>query len=1139
MGPDVTERKIITVPFVSGVDLGDGDPQLTDKSLRLENAIINRQGAVDKRFGKTGIAGTFTEKCLGVYKDKLIAIGDTVSMMDSAGTFDTIDTDVGLCDISSSLIMATEQGVVCSPECVVYGDMLYMAREGIGGPFFDAFSRSTGAKMQDTHALGGTGVLNARLIYIAAQARIYALYRNTSGQICVIPVSADGSRATARNLTISDSWPAMMGTLDAVAVSDTKIMLAYKQYQSAVTESNTVSATSGTKTITAAGAIFLATDVGRKITLSGSTATPSNDGTYTIASRVDANNVTVTEAVPSDEAAGALDLSMEMSDLVIGVITVSGDTVTGTAGTVELVRPGLDSSAASISVCKFTAGEAYIVYYQNETGSQRLRGVSYTSALAVGETDAQLVAFPTAITGTDVALTFAGTTVTLVDTAAPFSPRHIGLTITVSGATNAGNNGAFTIATFVDSTTVTFTNASGVTESGAADYSLRPLAYLFQASAVTITDNSLVYVYYTLSEDITGRHALLYRVADSAATGAGSAYVVSGDVSLWGKPVLDSVGHVYLPLHHSFEGRASAVLDGHIQRGYFLLRDDFQDGITWPYPVGRYFPLDACEQAGQGYKDGAPQALVADGTNKWLLIGQQLTGGTNTATGSVERTDLHLVSLDLTPTWRKDLEAHHELIIPNSVPYAMGCGKVYELGPLTYPERVTGHASGALSSFNVGAGTWEYRVTYEVYAGGVRYESAPSPAVQVATIATNDQVTLTIPTLKITRFSEDAQVRIVVYRSKADGSTSLLLIGTMDNNPDVATVDYVDGGAANVGAAQEYTANGSVLQNEPPFPFGEASAIWQQRLFFSDPAYPDRLVRYSKEFSEGNGPAFSWDMYVVCSPEGGNIKALEPMGDRLVIFKRNAIYATNGAGLDNTGAGVGYAAPQLISPGIGCIDARSVIRTPRGILFQSDDCIYLLDPGLSLQPVGRPVKFHTDSLVIASACLVSEYNMVLFITDDLALVYNYLFDAWTTWENFDGQDCAVANGILYYKGEAGDLWKYDTATYLDDAVTMVGLAAETPWIQPGGINALNRVWELRLLGYSSAARTVQVKIAYDHDPSWVDTLTLNTTDLGDFGPTQHYGTMAAGNEDQALLLRFRGSRTKCSAIRLRIEDIAA
>jgi hypothetical protein len=299
------------------------------------------------------------------------------------------------------------------------------------------------------------------------------------------------------------------------------------------------------------------------------------------------------------------------------------------------------------------------------------------------------------------------------------------------------------------------------------------------------------------------------------------------------------------------------------------------------------------------------------------------------------------------------------------------------------------------------------------------------------------------------------------------------------------------------------------------------------------------MVRYTREFREGYGLEFSTKLYVPVDPRGGAITAIEGLGERNIFFKRRAIFAISGEGKNDAGGGPGYQV-QLVSPSIGCIDAKSVVATPLGIFFQSDDCIFLLDTGLGLQPIGRPVKHHTDSLTIADCTVFADLNSAIFVTDGVALVYNFLFGVWSTWANMAAEGVTVADGVLYFKDESTGLWKYDTTTYLDAGVTLVALAVETPWIMPGGPNAWNRVWEVRLLGYSDGARTVRVSIAYDHDPEWIDTeLDVNTTNLGAFGPDEHYGSMGSSYEDKALLLRFRGSRTKCSAIRFRIEEVAA
>lgn len=61
------------------------------------------------------------------------------------------------------------------------------------------------------------------------------------------------------------------------------------------------------------------------------------------------------------------------------------------------------------------------------------------------------------------------TTVTLTATAAIFGSSMIGKKIVVAGSTSAGNDGTFVITKVTSTTVITYENASGVTEDGAAE----------------------------------------------------------------------------------------------------------------------------------------------------------------------------------------------------------------------------------------------------------------------------------------------------------------------------------------------------------------------------------------------------------------------------------------------------------------------------------------------------------------------------------------------------------------------------------------------------------------------------------------------------------------------------------------------
>jgi hypothetical protein len=71
---------------------------------------------------------------------------------------------------------------------------------------------------------------------------------------------------------------------------------------------------------------------------------------------------------------------------------------------------------------------------------------------------------PEQSTGTGDSITMAASVATLVDAGASFTTADIGRFITISGASNGGNNGEFLIEEYVSGTSIKYTNSSGVTE---------------------------------------------------------------------------------------------------------------------------------------------------------------------------------------------------------------------------------------------------------------------------------------------------------------------------------------------------------------------------------------------------------------------------------------------------------------------------------------------------------------------------------------------------------------------------------------------------------------------------------------------------------------------------------------------------
>lgn len=209
-----------------------------------------------------------------------------------------------------------------------------------------------------------------------------------------------------------------------------------------------------------AGASFTAADLGKQITLVGST-TPANDGTFTITAVISATQIQFVNAVGVTEA-------------FTGTWSLGGWLVNAT-------RSGVDH----LSVAGLTwkrdqnLGTWIEVLGATAVGQNRL---------CVGYDEAVTNAAP--VNGAGDSFAFDGVNlVTLTDAGAAFNQLMIGTTITIAGSTTPANNGTFTILDVLSTTQVTYTNALGVAEAFAGTWTLkRGFSYNPVGNIVTLTD---------------------------------------------------------------------------------------------------------------------------------------------------------------------------------------------------------------------------------------------------------------------------------------------------------------------------------------------------------------------------------------------------------------------------------------------------------------------------------------------------------------------------------------------------------------------------------------------------------------------------------------------------------------------------
>ena len=491
-----------------------------------------------------------------------------------------------------------------------------------------------------------------------------------------------------------------------------------------------------------------------------------------------------------------------------------------------------------------------------------------------------------------------------------------------------------------------------------------------------------------------------------------------------------------------------------------------------------------------------------------------------------------IATVDLDPT-PNAVDQGDYLIFHNSLPMQFDGNALTEVGFPIYPGGPSAVASGSGSGWLSVAGSYLYAITYEATdSNGNRVQSAPGFTDAVSVELTHDEVTITYPTLPL---SHKSNVKVVLWKS-APNQSILYRISEQDNDATVGEDTFTDAGVDALANEQLYTT-GNVLENISP-PQCYCGTVYQSRHFVVDREQADRLLRYSKPFVRGRGIEHNDVLTLEVNSDGGDITALAVLADRLVIFKEDRIYVAQGSGLSNAGLGRGYATPFLVSEAIGCIDNRTVVLTPLGLMFLSNRGIYLLDQSFKLEPVGRRVRYHTDTYTLTGAAIVPERSIVLFTTESgPALVYNYEWKFWSTFTNHDADSITVAQGIYYYK-DASTITAEDRSVWTDGGADVV-LTLETGHVRLGGLLGFARLFRVLVLGYLRSACTLELAFQLNNDPYWQTAVELASSSLSD--KTFEWSDFIRDGldstyEDKALILEAHPPRQKVDSIRIKIND---
>lgn len=477
---------------------------------------------------------------------------------------------------------------------------------------------------------------------------------------------------------------------------------------------------------------------------------------------------------------------------------------------------------------------------------------------------------------------------------------------------------------------------------------------------------------------------------------------------------------------------------------------------------------------------------------------------------------------------------------------------VVEHGFNLYPEYVSATAVADVTS-QIEPGNYQYKVTYEwIDNKGNLHRSAPSTAASV-TVATNQRVDISVPYLQLTDKQDNrSPVQIIVYRTLVISGTPTTefhrvsdlsaptpnVIGGSPSLVSPVPMAVIPDKLSSVNAAERallYTTGG-ILPNFPAPP-AKSVTLHRNRLWVVDSENP-LTVYYSKDRAMSAPVEFAGDAFSkTVDPRGGPITALASLDDKFIVFKRTHMFFFVGQGPIDTGAQNDLSDSILITTDVGCIDPRSIVGTPVGLMFKSAKGIYLIDRSLQVQYVGSPVEAY-NSQTITSATLAPNVNQVRFtLGNGLTLVYDYFMQQWSVFTNSYAIDSVLWNDSIVLLRAGGVVWREAPGVYTDVGAA-IKLKATTAWLSFANVQGFQRVRRAQVLGTWKSSHNLQVTVYNDFLEAPTQQVTAYPVTPGVYGGGSPYGSGSPyGGTQQGYQWRIDLARQKCQSVKFTVEDL--
>lgn len=421
-----------------------------------------------------------------------------------------------------------------------------------------------------------------------------------------------------------------------------------------------------------------------------------------------------------------------------------------------------------------------------------------------------------------------------------------------------------------------------------------------------------------------------------------------------------------------------------------------------------------------------------------------------------------------------------------------------------------------LSGVGITAGSYITALGAGTITMSANATASGSPTITPTRVTT---ITVNVPTLRLT-YKVANPVKIVLYRWSVAQQTFYQTTSVSTPNLNSTTVDSIaitddNPDSEILGNSILYTTGG-VVENIGP-PATSAMTLFKSRLCLVD-AEDKNLLWFSKQVIEATPVEMSDLLTIYVAPtvssEGstGPMRALAALDDKLIIFKKDAIYYITGTGPDNTGANNDFSDPIFVTSTVGCANQNSIAFIPEGLMFQSDKGIWLLGRDLSTKYIGADVEGFNQYAVL-SAVNVPGTNQVRFtLSNGVTLVYDYFYGQWGTFIGVPAVSSTLYKGLHTFVNKFGSVMQESPGSYLDGSSPVL-MRFVTSWINAAGLQGYQRAYFFYLLGVYFSPHKLTVQIAYDYNPSPSQTAIISPNNFngaygsspGAYGANSPYG----------------------------------